>query len=288
MLNDILENNLHNIRNDTDLFGEKIDKLSMKDRIGFLPTSIWEPDWTKTKYLKNIIGDDASLRTEISNDELGRKTTYGFMNHASIFNPNLAQMILSAYCPKEAMIYDPFAGGGTRGIISSAMGHAYFGLELREDEVKRIEKKKISLGKDFGIKCGDATECHVREEMFDFSFTCPPYYNLEIYSNDTRDLSNLPTYDCFIDKLKAVLYWTFYSLKKGCLAVWVVGNFRDKHGNLISFNGDVIRLAMSIGFKFHDEIIFNGASKSSVQRCGQFEANRKSVRIHEYILIFKK
>ena len=37
-----------------------------------------------------------------------------------------------------------------------------------------------------------------------------------------------------------------------------------------------------------NELIFWGASKCASQRCGQFEANRKSVRVHEYIIIFKK
>ena len=50
----LFENNLNNIQllYEKDMFGEKIDKLSVKDRIGFSPISIWQPDWTKTKKLK--------------------------------------------------------------------------------------------------------------------------------------------------------------------------------------------------------------------------------------------
>ena len=80
----------------------------------------------------------------------------------------------------------------------------------------------------------------------------------------------------------------YKGLKKEGLSIWVVGNFRDKTGNLIHFNGDLILLGKEIGFKLHDELIFWGASKCAAQRSGLFETNRKSVRVHEYIIIFKK
>ena len=80
----------------------------------------------------------------------------------------------------------------------------------------------------------------------------------------------------------------YKGLKKGGLSVWVVGNFRDSKGELTPFNSHLVMLAKKIGFKLHDELIFWGASKCAAQRSGQFEANRKSVRVHEYIIIFKK
>jgi len=293
MNEEILQKNLDNIQSDFDLFGTRVDKLSMKDRIGFAPISIWEPDWTKVKQLKAIIGDSAQSRTikATGNNRLGRVELtheYGFQPTASVFNPHLAQMILSAYCPPNAKIYDPFAGGGTRGLIASAMGHVYYGVEIRQEEVDRLEKQKVSLGKDFFLACGDAQEYPHKENFFDFSYTCPPYYNLEIYSDLPSDMSNAKTYDQFLSMLKNCVGGVYRGLKKGCLSVWVVGNFRDKSGVLTHLNGDLARIAKEVGFKLHDELIFWGASKSAVQRCGQFEANRKSVRVHEYILIFKK
>ena len=107
-MDDILNKNLANVKSEIDLFGNKEDKLSMRDRIGFLPISIWEPDWNIVNRLKPIIGDTGETR-ELVGDKMqlmGSKYT------TSIFNPHLAQMILSAYCPPNAKIYDPFAGGG--------------------------------------------------------------------------------------------------------------------------------------------------------------------------------
>lgn len=284
----IEQNNLDNIKVDvqTDLFGETHEtlQLSMKDRIGFLPISVWKPDWgISTKY-KNIIGDSGETR-----ELVGKKMALmGSKYEVSIFNPHLAMMILSAYCPKDAYIFDPFGGGGTRGFIASAMGHRYFGIELRSEEVERIHKKQLELQNDFELVVGDSRNYQLAPETFDFCYTCPPYYDLEVYSDDEADLSAAASYDDFLMMMLQCLQTTYLALKPNSLSVWVVGNFRDKKGNLTHFNGDLIRLAKEVGFKLHDELIFWGASGAAHQRVGQFEANRKSVRVHEYIIILSK
>ncbi len=296
-MDELLKKNLDNIEPlQYMLDGTKVDKLAMKDRIGFLPLSIWEPDWSIVKRLKSIIGDNGDTRV-ISKDSkiyrtggrFGNSTKESEINsQASLFNPHLAQMILSAYCPQGANIYDPFAGGGTRGFIASAMGYNYTGREIRKEEVTRIVAKQNELDKHFLIFNEDAQNPTSLKNYYDFSYTCPPYFNLEIYSDLESDLSNAKSYPDFLLMLKRVLASVYDSLKKNSLSIWVVGNFRDNKGNLVHFNGDLIRLGIDIGFALHDEIVFWGASKCASQRVCNFEANRKSVRVHEYIVIFKK
>lgn len=281
----IFDQNLDNIKTEKDLFGNEIKKLSIKDRIGFLPTSVWQPNWKKALQLKKLIGDGIARKNRIK--------SYGWIGNrkqqCSIFNPELAQMILSAYCPANAKIFDPFAGGGTRGVIATAMKHKYYGIELREEEVESVKNIQKKLRLFFDIKVGNAvTFDEFEENSFDFIYTCPPYYNLEIYSDMESDLSNCKTYEEFLDNLSLVLKHSYKFLKPNHLMVWVVGNFRNSEGYLIPFNSDLIRLALNTGFKYHDEIIWVGASSVAKLRVGQFSANRKSVRIHEYVLIFKK
>jgi DNA modification methylase len=290
-MDELLNKNLNNIKSEVDLFGQKEDKLSMRDRIGFLPISIWEPDWNIVNRLKSVVGDIGEKRElqEGSSKNLSYKSNMGSnQSNVSIFNPHLAQMILSAYCPPNAKIYDPFAGGGTRGFIATAMGHDYWGVELRQEEVDRINSAMFTLDKHFHLTCGDSRTYPHCENWFDFCYTCPPYYNLEIYSKLPNDLSAQPSYKFFLSMLQECIVGVYKGLKHGCLSVFVVGNFRNEKGYLVHFNGDVIKLSQEVGFVLHDELIFWGASKCASQRCGQFEANRKSVRVHEYIVILKK
>lgn len=284
MNDDLLDNNLDNIKADIDLFGNEHKRLSMSDRIGFLPISIWKPNWEIVKTLKALVGDAGETRNLVGKKMqlLGSKYT------TSIFNPHLAQMILSAYCPAKAKIYDAFAGGGTRGFIATAMGHDYTGVEIRQDEVDRIIKQQGELLAPFAIICDDSRFYPIDEGLYDFSYSCPPYYDLEVYSTIDGDMSNVSTYEEFLGMLKQSLEVTYKGLKEGALCVWVVGNFRKNDGSLRHFNGDTVRLAQEVGFSLWDELIFWGASDVAASRSGQFIANRKSVRVHEYILIFKK
>jgi len=288
MEQEILKNNLAKINVEVDLFGNEHKKLSMADRIGFIPVSVWKPDWGIVNTLKPIIGDTGETRQLVGD----KMNLMGSKYETSIFNPHLAQMILSAYCPSNARIFDPFAGGGTRGFIATAMGHEYFGFEIRQEEVDRIKAHQRKLENEFTIICADSCkkppENVCQTEEFDFCYTCPPYYNLEVYSKTDGDISNAPTYQGFLDSLYWSIFNTYQVLKPGSLAVWVVGNFRDKGGNLIHFNGDLVRLANDAGFRLHDELIFWGAAGIAASRAGQFAANRKSVRVHEYIIVLKK
>jgi len=319
----ILQHNLENVRVRKDVFGNEKKDLTVKGRIGFVPISIWKCNWGLTKKLKRIIGDfgrSRSLDVNVSSEICGyRHKSQNYRSHGnsyrntlnkstggwhktgplyggcstdvyddvSIFNPHLALMILSAYCPKGAYIYDPFAGGGTRGFIAAAMGFRYYGREIRQVEIDRIKQIQKKLKLKFHIRCADAKSKPPKNEAFDFSYTCPPYWNMEVYSAMADDLSNAHTYEQFLSGLKKVLISTYKALKPGALSIWVVGNFRHGH-RLLHFNGDLVRVAGEVGFQLHDEIIFWGGSGQAGSRSGMFVKNRKSIRIHEYIVILKK
>jgi len=279
----IIDKNLSNITENTDLFGNKIQNLSVKDRIGFYPLSIWQTDPRYTKRLKDKL-KDGEARQQVF--QKSKKCNYAITE--SIFNPELAQMIVAAYSPPKARIYDPFGGGGTRGFIATIMGHDYYGVELRQDEIDAILKKQKELDLYFNIAKGDSRQLFFEENSFDFSFTCPPYYNLEKYNGGENDLSMFPTYSAFLNGLKDSVKGVYKALKKGSFSVWVVGVFRDKRGELLHFNGDLARMGKEIGFKLHDEVIFKFGGDVAKTRSTMFQADRKTVRIHEYLIVFKK
>lgn len=269
-----------------DGFFTETDK-KVKSQLGFVPTSIWEIDWKETKKLKAFCRDEGDSRDDMES-VVSYKTTVGnSKNNVSIFNPYLAKMILNAYCPKGAHIYDPFAGGGTRGIIATMMGRKYTGVEIRKNEVDRINKHKAEIGIDFNVIVGDAME-YVNPNKFDFCYTCPPYYDLEQYKGGKNDLSMAKTYNDFLDMIEKVMKNIYQSLKKGSTCVWIIGNFRDKNGELIHFNGDLINIGKRCGFKLHDEIIIHSAPGIASLRSKMFNKDQKSVRIHEYGIVFRK
>lgn len=279
-------NNLFFFEKKKDKYGEVYLDKSMRNRIGFLPCSIWKPDQDTTKILKKEINDTAQVRKSLNSNRSDRRNGVND-GKCSVFNPHLAQMILAAYAPKDGKIYDPFGGGGTRGYIATKMGYDYTGIEIREEEVERVKKQMQKWKINFNFILADSTT-YKTNEKYDFVFTCPPYYDLELYSDMPNDLSNAKTYNDYLLMLQKVINNVYFMLKNNSYAVFVVGNFRNKNGELEHLNGDLIRLSKKTGFKLWDEIIWEGASDVALTRCGKFEKNRKSIRMHEYIIILKK
>ena len=281
MIKDILPEDFYK----KNLFYDCGDK-SMKARLGFLPSSLWKPDISITKFLKELINDKSQARETLNSNRSDRR--HGVNNgKCSVFNPQLAQMILAAYAPMNGKIYDPFGGGGTRGYIATKMGYDYTGVEIREEEYNRVLAQMKEWNLNFKFILADSIR-YRPNESFDFIYTCPPYYDLEVYSDMEEDLSNAPSYMEYLNMLQKVLKNCYDVLKKDSFAVFVVGNFRNKKGELEHLNGYLITKAKEVGFKLWDELIWMGASNVALTRCGKFEKNRKSVRMHEYIIILKK
>ena len=280
------KNNLYFYEEKIDETGHKYVDKSMKNRLGFLPCSIWKPNKEIAKFLKREINDQAQVRKTLNGNRSDRR--HGVNGgKCSVFNPCLAQMVLAAYAPPKGKIYDAFGGGGTRGYIATKMGYDYTGLEIREEEYNRVMKQMDSWNLKFNFVLGDSTE-YLTNDKYDFAFTCPPYYDLELYSDLPNDLSNAVNYIEYLGMLKKVINNIYKMLKNNTYAVFIVGNFRNKKGELEHLNGDLIKLAKEIGFKLWDELIWEGASNVALTRCGKFEKNRKSVRMHEYIIVLKK
>ena len=92
------------------------------------------------------------------------------------------------FVPKGGKILDPFAGGSVRGIVAEEMGFHYDGIELSEEQV--LANQKQSNKPNWIIGDSDK-EIFFLDRDYDFIFTCPPYYDLEVYSDNKDDLSNM-------------------------------------------------------------------------------------------------
>ena len=211
----------------------------------------------------------------------------------SIFDPVVCELAYTWFCPHEkSKILDPFAGGSVRGIVANTMGHKYTGIELREEQViSNQEQAKKILEKDNQPKWlqGDSNQIldKFNGEQCDFIFSCPPYGNLEIYSNLKEDISNMQ-YPQFLEIYESIIAKSCKLLKQEQLACFVVGEFRDKQGHYYGFVPDTIRAFTKCGMKYYNEIILLNAIGSASVRANTAMKNRKIVKIHQNILVFKK
>lgn len=214
---------------------------------------------------------------------------------ASIFDPVLAEVCYRWFCPPAGDIIDPFAGGSVRGIVAGVLNFNYVGVDLRPEQVQANEQQWTELkrsggyGAAIGWVTGDSSEVLPEiEETYDFIFSCPPYHDLEKYSDDPRDLSNMP-YASFLDKYRAIISHAAARLRDDRFACFVVSEIRDKKGLYRNFVNDTIRAFQDAGLQYYNEIVLINVAGSLPIRVGrQFQKYRKVGRTHQNILVFYK
>lgn len=208
----------------------------------------------------------------------------------SIFDPVLCELAYRWFSPPGGVVVDPFAGGSVRGIVASVLGREYHGCELRAEQVAANEAQ-LDLGRDPPPRwyCGDSREISTLiQAPADFVFSCPPYADLEVYSDDPRDLSTMPYAD-FRKSYGEIIAATCALLKPDRFACFVVGEVRDKRGNYRNFVGDTVEAFRAAGLEFYNEAILVTAVGSLPVRVGrQFASGRKIGKTHQNVLVFVK
>lgn len=211
----------------------------------------------------------------------------------SIFDPVLCELLYSWFCPAAGQIVDPFAGGSVRGIVANYLGLRYWGSELRLEQVNAnlAQENAIIINKEISPVwvCGDAFEMLPSAPKADFVFSCPPYGDLEVYSDLEADLSN-KEYDVFIEMYRNIIKKASRKLRWNRFACFVVSNFRDKKtGFYHDFVGDTVKAFEDSGLHYYNEGILVNSIGSLPLRAGkQFNAGRKFGKMHQNILVFYK
>ena len=127
-------------------------------------------------------------------------------------------------------------------------------------------------------------------DTYDLVFTCPPYADLEVYSDLPQDLSNM-NYKDFNDAYASIIKKSASKLKDGGYYAIVVGEIRrkdDKDGAFLGLVPMTIQHCINAGLKFYNEaILLNPIASASMRAAGNMKS-RKLVKVHQNILIFKK
>ena len=124
-------------------------------------------------------------------------------------------------------------------------------------------------------------------DTFDFVFSCPPYADLEVYSDLEGDISNME-YDDFMNAYTSIIHKSCSKLKDGGLACFVVGEIRDKKGFYRGFVPDTFSAFTSCGMKYYNEAVLLNSLASAMLRASGYMKTKKLVKSHQNILVFKK
>ena len=231
------------------------------------------------------------IQQYVSAEELAKAESATGGNGVSLFDPVLAECLCKWYTPHTGSeIIDCFAGDVLKGMVFSLCGHSFTGVEIRPEQV--AENEEILAGSELPCKyiCDDGRNIssYVSAESADLLFSCPPYYDLEVYSDLTNDASAQKDYEGFIDIIASAFKASVGCLKNNRFIVVVVGDIRDKKGVYRDFPGDVKKIFKDCGCHLYNEIIYVEVSATKQLRAATCMKSRKTVKSHQNVLVFYK
>lgn len=281
-----------------DIWGNEIEEnVLLKDKFVEPPFTVlnaYSDRWLKRKRkwkelgIQSEIGRDAKVYSNELAIKCGREN---LQSEISIFDPSLCEVLYRWFVSDGGSILDPFAGGSVRGIVANYLGYKYTGIDIRPEQIaSNIEQAERILGKDnlpiWHVGDSNIVLDNIHGD-FDFVFSCPPYADLEVYSDLEGDISNM-NYDDFMVAYTSIIHKACKLLKKDSYACFVVGEVRDKKGNYIGFVPDTIKAFKEAGMAYYNEAILCTPLGSAMLRANTCMKNKKLCKVHQNILVFKK
>ena len=212
----------------------------------------------------------------------------------SIFDPVLCEIMYKWFCTDKGLIIDPFAGGSVRGIVASYLSYKYIGIDLRKEQIEANKINAEQVLKDNVIqpvwRVGNSLSIDkiLPDVKADFIFSCPPYFDLEIYSDNQEDLSTLD-WETFSLQYTEIITKSVNLLKDNRFACFVVGDIRDKKGFYRNFTDLTKKAFIDAGALFYNEMILvNTLGSLPIRINKQFCSYRKIGKTHQNVLVFYK
>lgn len=283
-----------------DLFGNPIRVKSsgpVSERFGFPPFSVLDArsgEWQERKRAWSCVGIKGEVGRNAASIHCPTTATTATpledANFTSIFDPTLCECVYRWFCPHDGQIVDPFAGGSVRGIVAGMLGKRYWGCDLRQEQIDANNAQADEIDPDVRPiwVCGDSMDTLIDAPAADFVFYCPPYGDLEKYSDDPKDLSAME-WHTFKAAYGRIILRCVKILKPNRFACFVVGDFRDNRGFMRDFVSATISAFRESGAELYNEaILVTSVGSASMRVSKQFNSGRKFAKTHQNVLVFCK
>lgn len=217
-------------------------------------------------------------------------------NYTSIFDPVLTEILYRWFCPEGGRILDPFAGGVARGFVAGRLGYSYTGIDLSEGQLAHNRQKVREHLPEASVAYlhGDARDVLLSGEWleagsYDFAIACPPYLDLEVYSDHPRDLSNMSHSD-FRVSYRSIIGALVRQLKPGAFAAFVTGPVRRKDGWYTDLAAMTSHAFEDAGMPLYNQMVLLTPIGSTSLRAEitYDKGDRKIARCHQDVLVFRK
>lgn len=198
----------------------------------------------------------------------------------SEFSPEAARLAYQHWLRDCKMIADPFAGWGERHYYAQKYGLNYAGFDLNPEAIDYARD-------EYGVEntLADSNAVNIR---FDGMLTCPPYWNLELYSKDARGGDRKESWEAFKSWYFDIFARWYAMAERGAWFVVVVGNWR-KGGVYYDLDYWTRHAFLSYGAEMMDSVILSRKKISKIKiMLPQAKRCKYSVNVHEVMNVFQK
>jgi hypothetical protein len=194
-------------------------------------------------------------------------------------------------------------------LVAAFLGYSYTGIELRAGQISANELQAAALEAKYKTwnpstqdewqgpnwvegSAENLANLTVSEEPYDLIFTCPPYYNKEVYSTDAADGSTSRDYPSFMAWYKGILAQAVERLRENRFVVIVVGDVRNDQsalGEYLNFEADNISLFTGLGlYLYNRAVLYTAIGSLPIKIDKQFGRYRKLGNTHQMVYAFWK
>ena len=200
------------------------------------------------------------------------------------------ERIVQTYLRDGDYFLEVCAGWFTFSMTAAAWGYQGEGVDIWDVSLDfgRRQMRKIAkaVKGSYKIIRGDAMDLPYADATFDFVYCNPPFYQLERYSDDPRDLAARSNLDDWLRDSGRMMGEMARVAKPGALVVTVMADYRDK-GNLVPLHALWCAEATRRGLVLHDLVV--QTLRTQGLRLWRREYNAKrTVKGHEYVLTFRR
>ncbi len=231
-------------------------------RIDALPVSVLE------------VGAQTSERRDVgSHDSQSSRARY------SHFPAEVCGLCFQLFLRDATLVFDPFAGWGERHSAAIAAGRRYVGFDINPHAIAEAERV-------YGVQNTLADSREAPIPAFDGLLTCPPYWNLEAYSDSGIDACR--GWEEFLSIYGSILGRCWNAAKPGAVFCIMTGDWRADH-HYYDLTHQTRSVMERMGATFWDEVIVSRASVTKIKiMIPQAVKLGYTVKLHETLSVFKK
>lgn len=208
------------------------------------------------------------------------------------FRPMNAKAVYERFCPAGGVIWDFCSGFGGRllGALSSSKNFRYVGTDPNTETMYHLHQlgeyiESVTGREDsYELHCCGAEEFRGKPNSIDFAFSSPPYFDLEVYSDEeTQCYNKYPELEGWLEGfVRQTIKNIGYMLKPGRFYAVNIADFKVGSGGECAYVDEWIRISTEEGMPLFDTVYLGVTARAGSKEQAAGELKK------ENILIFKK